>query len=368
MRRFGIVVALLLVPAFAYLCLWPVPVEPVAWVPDVNRGLTGGFADERGLAGLGPDRVELGPGPEDIARGPDGWFYAGLQDGRIVRFRPGDGAAETVVNTGGRPLGMQFDRTGRLIVADAFKGLLSVDPAGGAVSVLVDRVDGQRLVFTDDLDIAADGTIWFSNASQRFDQHHWILDFWEGRGTGQLLSHDPASGVTRVRLAGLRFANGVALGPEETYVLVNETMAARITRLWLKGAKAGQHDLFIDGLPGHPDNLSFNGRDLFWVALPSERAASFDRLAPHPWLRKLLLRLPESWVNLVPEPLGWVAGVDTTGRVRHSLRDRSGLYSVVTSANEYDGKLYLGSIAMNSACILELPALQGVAGGPPEKR
>ena len=205
------------------------------------------------------------------------------------------------------------------------------------------------------LDIATDGTIWFSNASQRFDQHHYLLDFWEGGATGQLLSYEPSTGTTRVRLDGLRFANGVALGPEDAFVLVNETMAARISRLWLMGPDAGKHDVFADGLPGHPDNLSFNGRDLFWVAFPAVRSAAFDRLAPWPGVRKLLLRLPESWVQIVPPPLGWIAGLGMDGQARYSFRDTLGGYTDVTSVNEHGGKLFLGSLKMSAVATLDAP-------------
>jgi len=347
----GGVILLLLV---AYLAFWPVPVDPVAWVADVNRGMTGAFSRSRPFGEAGFEAYELGPGPEDVALDPDGVLYSGLQDGRIMRLRPGEAAPELFADTGGRPLGMQFDREGRLIVADAFRGLLSID-AKGTVTVLTDSANGQRLVFVDDLDIAADGTIWFSNASQRFDQHHYLLDFWEGGATGQLLSYDPSTGTTRVRLDGLRFANGVALGPDDAFVLVNETMAARISRLWLTGPDAGRHDVFADGLPGHPDNLSFNGRDLFWVAFPAVRSAVFDRLAPWPGVRKLLLRLPESWVQVVPPPLGWVAGLGMDGQARYSFQDRLGGYTDVTSVNEYGGKLYLGSLTMSAVATLDAP-------------
>jgi sugar lactone lactonase YvrE len=343
---------LLFLAGVAYLSFWPVPVDPVAWVPDPDRGMVGAFAASRSFAEAGFEAHAFGPGPEDVAIGADGTLYSGLQDGRIMKLRPGATDAELFADTKGRPLGMQFDAGGHLIVADAFKGLLSVDPAG-AVTVLADSVDGQRLMFTDDLDIAADGTIWFSNASQRFGQHSYLLDFWEGGATGQLLSYDPHSGTTRVRLAGLRFANGVALGPDDAFVLVNETMAARITRLWLTGPDAGKRDVFADGLPGLPDNLSFNGRDLFWVAFPATRSAAFDALAPRPGVRKLLLRLPESWVQVVPPPIGWIAGFSLAGQVRYSYRDTSGRYTDVTSVNERDGKLYLGSLKMSSVASLD---------------
>ena len=43
-----------------------------------------------------------------------------------------------------------------------------------------------------------------------------------------------------------------------------------------------------------PDNLSFNGDDIFWVAMPALRT-NFDEMAGKPGLRKLLSRLPVPW-------------------------------------------------------------------------
>ena len=348
MRRILWIIVILLVGIGAYLLLWPVPIEPVRYEPSENPGMTGPFVQNEALASVQHLINGIGQGPEDITRGEDGFFYTGLQDGRIIRFRPDGSDTETFVKTGGRPLGMQFDAEGYLIVADAFKGLLSVSPAG-AIKVLTDSVKGKRLLFTDDLDIAADGTIWFSDASQRFNQHNWILDFWETRPTGRLLSYDPKTGKTEVRLDTLMFANGVALGPNDTYVLVNETIRARIVRLWLKGAKAGQVDIFIDELPAYPDNLSYNENGIFWVALLSPRAKDLERLWPSPFIRKLLMRLPDSWRGAEPPPLyGWVIGVDTTGAIVHNFQDPNGGYGSITSVNEFDNKLYLGSIVMSS--------------------
>jgi sugar lactone lactonase YvrE len=348
MQRVLLIVVILLVGIVTYLLVWPVSIEPVRFDPSENPGMTGPFVQNDALASVQHLSKDIGQGPEDITKGEDGFFYTGLQDGRIMRFQADGSDTETFVNTGGRPLGMQFDTGGNLIVADAFKGLLSVSPAG-AIKVLTDIVNGKKLLFVDDLDIASDGTVWFSDASQRFDQHNWILDFWETRPTGRLLSYDPKTGVTEVRLDTLMFANGVALGPNDAYVLVNETIRARIVRLWLKGAKAGQTDIFLDGLPAYPDNLSYNDEAIFWVALPSPRLDDLERLWPSPFKRKVLMRLPESLRAAASPPLyGWVIGVDTTGTIVYNLQDPRGGYYSITSVNEFDNKLYLGSIVMSS--------------------
>lgn len=345
MRRVLAIAAALL---SAYLLLWPVPIRPVAFVAPPNRGKAGPFAVNHDLEGVQHIAEGIGLGPEDVAKGPDGFFYTGLQDGRIVRFHRDGSTVQTVAHTRGRPLGMKFDAKGNLIVADAFRGLLEVGP-GGAIKVLTDSVDDERLRFVNDLDIASDGVIWFSDSSRRFDQHQWMNDFLEGRATGRLLTYDPRTGRTVTRLDGLAFANGVALGPDEQFVLVNETMAARITRLWLKGPKAGQRDVFLDGLPAYPDNLSYNGHGLFWVALPNPRVAILDALAARPFARTVLARVPGGWRDRFTHvSYGWVIGVDAEGRVVRNLQDPSGGYGTVTSVNEFDGALYLGSLAMTS--------------------
>ena len=344
-------ILVILILAAAYLLLWPVPIDAVSWragiVPDMvtfEPDDVLGVAEE--LAG------GVGPGPEDVTLGPDGHFYTGLQDGRIIRFR--GYRWEEFTDTGGRPLGMQFDDAGNLIVADAFRGLLLVAP-DGSITVLASHVDGEPMVFVDDLDIAADGTIWFSDASQRFDQGNWELDLMEGRATGRLLSFDPVTGQVSVRLDGLMFANGVALGPDDAYVLVNETWLRRIQRLWLKGPREGETEIFIAGLPGYPDNLSFNGRELFWIALPSPRQPKLENLSNKPIVREILMRLPEALRKVELPPVGWVVAVDTEGRLKYSLRDTSGRCYSITSANDLGGSLLMGSIVMNHVCRLSLP-------------
>ena len=352
LKRTAKIVAALSIVAAAYLLFWPLPINAVAWVPGPDRGMSGPFAPNDLLGDLELLAPGVGVGPEDITRGSDGRFYSGLQDGRIVRFSATNFQEIDVVATTGRPLGMQFDEQGNLIVADKLRGLLSIAPDGN-VSVLADRIHGKRMLLVDDLDIAGDGAIWFSDASQRFDGH--VMDFWEGRATGRLLRYDPLADRLSVELEGLRFANGVALGPESAFVLVSETLGARITRLWLKGPKAGTREIFLDALPGYPDNISYNGQGVFWVALVAPRVGELERLAGRPFLREVVMRLPE-FVRSAPEPrLGWIIGVDLDGKVRYSLQERTGRYAAITSVNEFDGQLYLGSLGMTAIGRVDAP-------------
>lgn len=64
----------------------------------------------------------------------------------------------------------------------------------------------------------------------------------QGEKSGRLLKYDPKTKKTSFLLGGLHFANGVALGPKEEYVLVVETSSVRVSRYWLKGAKVAPPD------------------------------------------------------------------------------------------------------------------------------
>lgn len=275
---------LLLLAAALYLALTPSPIDPLPWEAPEAPPMTAVLEPNDTL--MKAELLARGQihGPEDTAVDAQGRVYAGLHDGRVVRVLADD-SVETFADTGGRPLGMDFDAAGNLILADAYKGLLRIDPQG-RIEVLSTEADGLPFAFTDDLDIASDGIIYFSDASSRFQQPDYLLDLLEARPHGRLLSYDPSTGETRVLLDDLYFANGVALSANEDFVLVNETYRYRITRYWLKGERAGQHEVFIDNLPGLPDNLQGDRKGTFWVALPTPRKADADFLHRHPGSRR----------------------------------------------------------------------------------
>jgi sugar lactone lactonase YvrE len=180
-----------------------------------------------------------------------------------------------------------------------------------------------------------------------------MMDLLEASRTGRLLSYDLNTGELTSHMEGLFFANGVALGPDERFVLVNETVTGRVHRLWLKGDRRGEKDIFIDGLPAMVDNISFNGSDTFWVASPNPREA-LDALADKPLLRKIVGGLPAWVVQTIETPFSMVSSFDVNGQLITSLRDPSALLNQVTSVNECDGQLILGSLVSRGIGLAEL--------------
>lgn len=352
MKRFLLA---LIVATLAYLFFWPVPIDPVAWdAPDAPE-LAGPYATNDRLAAVERIGNNVGVGPEEVIADDEGRLYTGYEDGRIVRMDADGGSHTLITDTGGRPFGMAFDADGDLIVADGYEGLLRVT-MGGDVEVLTTEAGGVPFRFTNNLDIASDGTIYFSDASSKFGPAMKARDdVFEHGGHGRLLAFDPENGETSVLLDGLQFANGVALAPDEESVLVAETGRYTIVRYWLEGEQAGEHELFYENLPGIPDNLSSNGDDTYWLALFAPRNAALDAMSEYPFLRRMAFRLPEV---LQPQPAAhaFVLGLSLDGEVTHNLQDTGDdSFHPVTGAVEANGRLYLGSLEESAIGVIDVP-------------
>ena len=259
-------------------------------------------------------------------------------------------------NTKGRPLGMAFDAEGNLIIADAIQGLISID-INGTINILSRKSDSDNipLNFVDDLDIASDGKIYFSDASSKYGYGSDRLELFEHTPNGRLLVYDPITQKTTTLLSGLYFANGVALSSDESFVLVNETLMYRIQKYWLKGDKAGTSEIFIENLPGFPDNVSSNEEGIFWVALFNPRNNFVEMSSNKPFLRKIVFRLPEL---LQPQPINhsFVLGLNEDGKVVHNLQYQANeAYSPITSVKQYNDTLYFGSLTHPGWGKIEVP-------------
>jgi sugar lactone lactonase YvrE len=355
-RNVAVAVGAALVAAIAYLCLWPVPIEPVSWKAQTPPGYTGAHAPNTRLAG--PRMIDTGSefGPEHIAIGPDGKLYAAMESGNLVRMNPDGANQEVFANTGGRVLGFAFDAEGRMIVADAMKGLLAIG-ADRQATVLTDRVSADDPIrYADAVVVAPGGTIYFTDASTRFAPAVWgstleasVLDILEQSATGRVIAFDPATKETRIVARGFSFANGIALSVDGHTLFVNETGRYRI---WKVDGRARNVDVqsgapeakvLRDNLPGYPDNLMRGEGGRIWVGLFKPRNPAADSLAERPFFRKILIRLPRAFLPL-GNSYGHVFAIDEDGNVTEDLQDPAAAYPETTGATETADRLYIHSL------------------------
>ncbi len=344
----------------AVLLTWlalPSPIGSLPWIPSPQPALDGPYRQNALLA----DAVVLHEGdvvgPEDIAFDADfdvnHRVWSGLRDGRIVRFDD-DNSTTTVVNTGGRPLGLQFGPDGFLYVADAKKGLLKVDVEKKTVEVLVDHAEGYAFHCVNDVEIAKDGTLYFTDSSAVWGIDQFTEDILDQRPSGRVLKYDPKTKQTTVLARNLSFANGLALLDDESALIVAETGRYRLWKLWLSGDKRNINEVITENLPGFPDNLQLSPRGTVWVSLFSARKRLLDFVHPYPFLKDATASLPEA---LRPQPPQWgfVVEINVDGIPIRSLQDPSGdRIPHVSAARERDGQLWLGNLAQTHLARLKL--------------
>lgn len=147
-----------------------------------------------------------------------------------------------------------------------------------------------------------------------------------------MLSYKISTGEVKVLIEGIQFANGVQIHPDKKSVLFTESLMARVhryyftlftfslifigfpwiiifflsyelsyisdyfnkNRYYFAGPKKGQDEIFVENLPGTPDNirLSRDGQSLYLALFRSRPRGdpaeenTLDSLAPWPLLRK----------------------------------------------------------------------------------
>ncbi len=300
-----------------------------------------------------PRRIAVpGHGAEDVVVDEEGFVWTGTEDGSIFRLTR-DGSVRRIGNTGGRPLGLELLGPDRLLICDADKGLLAMSRTTGVVERLATEVDGQRILVCNNAAVAGNGDIWFSDSSQVHPLERWRADLVEHTRTGRLLCRR-ADGRVEVRLTGLAFANGVELAADESFVCVAESGNRSVVRLWLTGPLAGTRDLFVDHLPGYPDNIARGSDGLLWVTIASPTDALLTLLqdrAPRA-LRRGAGRLP---ARLQPSPKQTVRvqAYDDHGSLVRDIEADASEYHMVTGVREHDGDVWLGSVEEPAIAVLE---------------
>jgi ribose transport system permease protein len=331
-----------------------IPLEPS---PPLDPGSGSPFAPNDRLINAEPIGVDQVEGPEDVILDRQDRLYGSTRDGNIIRFSgPRFEHREVFAHIGGRPLGMQFDKDENLIVCVAGMGVYGVKPSGEVFKVTdeTNRTwtklnDDSRLRMADDLDIAPDGKIYFSDCTTRYEMTTNTLDILEGRPNGRVVCYDPATKVTRTVINRFYFPNGICVSHDGRSVLIASTSACRIFRYWLDGEKKNKLEILIDDLPGNPDNINRASDGNYWLALVGIRTPTFDLAARMPAFRRRMVKQVPTDEWLAPGlNHGCVLKFNEAGQVLESYWDPTGIsHSTVTSMREHKGYLYLGGLENN---------------------
>ena len=294
----------------------------------------------------------------------------------------------------GRPLGMRFDSRGYLYVIDAYNGIKTINVSTGSIKTVVNtrkrNVDGRDVIFVDDFVIdegagSNGGHVFYITDSSA----KWELEFvnavaLEHESTGRVLRYDEDSSELTVVAAGIGFPNGIEITDDKQAILYDELNKRRIVKLYIRGAKAGQSEIFAENLPGEPDNIrrSASSHETYWVGLYEGKSPEFrhqdpmfDFFATTPSIRKVIFRISYhlgdvimklgEFLDFVPlieggfnlratftyqqlyKPYGLVIELNAKGDIVRALHSPDGKTTLLSEAREIieGGRrvLYLGS-------------------------
>ena len=324
--------------------------QPDAWTPPVKPDLTDKLAENELLSATEWIDLDGWYGPEDIAADKQGNLYAGVHvsktnfsDGSIIKIDT-KGHISVFANTGSWVAGLHFDENENLIACDSKRGLISVNKKGEIIILASEDKKGNKFLIPNDVDIASNGIIYFSNTSSKvpFSRLNARKIVLEVKPDGGLYSYNPKTKEVKTLIEGSFFGNGVAISQNDDFVLLVDLTKYRVRRHWLKGDKEGQTDVFIDNLPGLPNGISRRKDGSFWLGFTTRRNDLLDKIQPKPFVKKFIYALP-LWMQPEQEAFGMIMHLSESGEVINTYYDTSGKYvSEASSIEEHNGYLFIG--------------------------
>ncbi|KAI5705849.1 hypothetical protein M8J75_002337 [Diaphorina citri] len=219
------------------------------------------------------------------------------------------------------------------------------------------EIDGAKPQIPNSVTVDSDGMVYWSDSSTKYKS-----GLFEGltSGSGRLIQYNPKTKKNKVLIANLHFANGVELSADESFVIVAETMSSRVHRYYLKGPKQGKSEVFIDGLPGLPDNVKRDSKGNFLVSLvcPEYTPQILHIIGPFPNIRKFVARFLHLLVKIPSvkhvvghfESILFLQGtrytllvISSQGEIVDALHSVDGSLKGSTDVEEYNGAYYFGS-------------------------
>lgn len=318
--------------------IMPVSSQVGTWQPPVDKGLVGVWKENDLLDGAAVERDGIAQ-LDTVITNSQNQRFASLHDGRIIRWAK-NGKTTNYTQLLGQPAGMSFDPQGNLFVVEQTRGKLWRISPNRKVTQLRSPAQKNSLKYLNDIAIAKDGRVFATRSSTKWPtylssravlEHHndGAIFMWQGTQAPVELARD------------LSLPNGIVVAHDQQSLIIAETSEYRISRIWLHGSKMGKKEVLIDNLPGFPTDIALaNDGQHYWATFFDFRKNKplIDKSANKPWLRRLLLNLPTSWI---PKDKGSPAVIlfNHNGQVVKTLQasEKSGLpgfSSVFQSGNE----------------------------------
>lgn len=181
----------------------------------------------------------------------------------------------------GCPNGLCVDAAGGIWVADTVPPALLYVTMDGAVKTVLTKGDAGDFLLPNDLCFSSSGLLYMTDSGMTMTD--WVVDSaprpdWQTAVfDGKLWEIDTLVGTATALDSGLRFANGIAFGPDGD-LYINEMITGNIYRYPASAGKvSGQRQLFANVLSPNwqggfrgPDGMGFSADGRLWCTVYGE--------------------------------------------------------------------------------------------------
>lgn len=270
----------------------------------------------------------------------------------------------------GRPLGIRRYNKDILIVLDSYYGIYFVDFSkkiyknGYELFLSSDKLTKEKpAMMLNDFDIINNEDLYISDSSSKWDRRRFFHILSEAQSNGRILKVNLKTKNVSIFQENLFFPNGVQQLSKDS-IIVAECGMARIWKIYISGDKIGQREIFIENLPGLPDNIRFSEYSkTFFVGLTGLRHADkfnmYDMMGKHATFRNILAKtLPEKFFSKIPsffvDKHSILIEINLKGEIVSTYQDpQSTVVEDVSHVADDENYLYLGSY--HSKFIVKVP-------------
>ncbi len=193
-------------------------------------------------------------------------LWSDIPNNRILKWEEETGEVSVFRKPSDFANGNTRDRQGRLVTCEHGARRVTRTEYDGSITVVMDNFEGKRLNSPNDLVVASDGSIWFT------DPPFGILGYYEGYKAEQEINPaiwrvDGRTGRATMVADDVLGPNGLAFSPDESKLYVVESRATpRKIRVFdvIDGCRLANNRVFIDAGPGSPDGFRLDIDGNLW--------------------------------------------------------------------------------------------------------